>query len=734
MNTTQIQRTRCFAFATSALLSVSVQAQNAAVTINVDANANKHSISPYIYGVAFASTAQLSDLNAPLNRQGGNNASRYNWQANASNHDFDWYFESIDEGGPTPGGMVDSFIADTHAASAQPMVTIPMLDWVGKLAANRNKLASFSQAKYGAQTGNDWQYYADAGNGVLKSTGLEITGNDPNDANVPAGVAFQQGWVQHLLGKWGNAASGGLKFYILDNEHSIWHGTHRDVHPTGATMAEIRQKMIDYSNMIKSVDAGATVVGPEEWGWSGYLLSGYDQQYGAQHGWGVNPDKANNHTSLDYMPWLLDQLHKYDLANGTHVLDVFSLHIYPQSGEYSDDTSSAMQLLRNKSTRSLWDPGYTDVSWIGSKVYLIPRMKSWVATYYPGLKTAITEYSWGAEGHINGATTQADIYGIFGRESLDYATRWTTPDASSPTYKAMKMYRNYDGSKHGFGDTSVASVVPDPEVDKLSAFAAIRSSDGALTVMVISKVLSGSTPVTVHLANFPAGATAQEWQLTSANAIARKSDVAVSSGNIAVSVPAQSISLFIVPVTGAANLPPTAVANATPTAGIAPLAVHFSSAGSIDSDGSIASYAWAFGDGASSASANPSHNYATLGTYHAKLTVTDNLGATASKIVVLTVTDGSGPIAAPSVLRAQIAGGTVTLTWRDNSNNEQRFQISRALSTSGNFVQVGSVTANSTQFVQTGVPSRTYLYRVRAYNQTTGVYSDYSNTLHVTVP
>ena len=56
---------------------------------------------------------------------------------------------------------------------------------------------------------------------------------------------------------------------------------------------------------------------------------------------------------------------------------------------------------------------------------LIPRMKGWVASYYPGTKIGITEYNWGAEGYINGATAQADILGIFGREGLDLATRWT---------------------------------------------------------------------------------------------------------------------------------------------------------------------------------------------------------------------------------------------------------------------------------------------------------------------
>jgi hypothetical protein len=75
-----------------------------------------------------------------------------------------------------------------------------------------------------------------------------------NDANTPAGVAFQQGWVDHLIGRWGTAGNGGLRIYLLDNEHSLWQSTHREVKQTGATMDEIRQKMIDYGAMVKTAD------------------------------------------------------------------------------------------------------------------------------------------------------------------------------------------------------------------------------------------------------------------------------------------------------------------------------------------------------------------------------------------------------------------------------------------------------------------------------------------------
>jgi len=285
------------------------------------------------------------------------------------------------------------------------------------------------------------------------------------------------------------------------------------------------------------------VVGPEEWGWSGYFYSGADQQYGAAHGWSVLPDR-NAHGGADYLAWFLDQLRRTNATTGQRLLDVFTVHYYPQSGEFSDDVSSAMQLRRNRSTRSLWDPNYVDESWIADKVRLVPRLKQWVAAYYPGTLTGITEYNWGAESHINGATTQADIFGIFGREALDLGARWATPASNTPTYKAMKMYRNYDGNKSTFGDVSVAAAAPNPDV--VSAFAAERSSDHALTVMVVNKSAGGSA-ATITLTNFAAAGTAEVWQLTAANVIARLADVSVTAGTVAVTLPAQSVTLFVVP-------------------------------------------------------------------------------------------------------------------------------------------------------------------------------------------
>ena len=363
---------------------------------------------------------------------------------------------------------------------------------------------------------------------------------------MPNSVNFQQGYVQHLINRWGNANNNGLRYYILDNEHSIWFSTHRDVAPTGATMDEVFAKMRDYGAMIRNNDANAQIVGPEEWGWGGYIYSGYDQQYAPNHNW-TYPDRAA-HNNMDYMPWLLQQFKNYETNNGRRLLDVFTLHYYPQGGEGGNDVSTAIQQKRNRSTRSLWDPNYTDESWINTQVKLIPRMKNWVSQFYPNTKIGITEYNWGAENHINGATAQADIFGIFGRENLDMATRWTTPDTTTPTYKAMKMYRNYDGNNKGFGDTSISATVPD--ADEVSAFASIRSSDGALTVMVINKI-GTATATTINLANFAGNGISEVWQLTATNQINRISDVNVSNNSINTNLSSQSITLFVV---GAAQI------------------------------------------------------------------------------------------------------------------------------------------------------------------------------------
>ncbi len=522
------------------LFCATAMAQNAPVTVSIDATAGRHPISPLIYGVNSATAAELRALNAPLNRSGGDDMSTYSYANNTENLAADWYFESYpQQGGATPGGELDAFIQLSKGAGAVPMVTVPLSGWVAKLGPNQAILPSYPVSKYGPQCQVD-PYYPDFGNGQRTDCKTDITA-DPNDAYVPDGPANEAVWFNHLVSTWGTATSGGVPYYLMDNEASIWFVTHRDIRPVGVHASEYASSVLTMSATIKAIDPAALVVAPEEWGWLGYFYSGYDEQYNIINGGTTRPDRTNEENGMDYIPWLLTTWK----AAGRPV-DVLSVHFYPQGGEFTNDVTQATQLLRNRSTRQLWDPNYVSESWIAAPVYLIPRLRAWVTDYYyPDAPVAITEYNWGAEASINGATAQADILGIFGAQGLNMATRLGVPDPSTPTFKAMEIYRNYDGRNSGFGETSIAAVAPQP--DDLSAFAAIRAKDGAMTVMVISKVLSGSTALTLSVAHFVPSGTAQVYRLTSANAITAMPSVKWLNGTLTDTLPAQSITLYVLP-------------------------------------------------------------------------------------------------------------------------------------------------------------------------------------------
>src|SRR5436190_19300775 len=95
------------ALTVSALLPTSVAA--ASPTLKIDVAANRHVISPDIYGMNFADPALAAELHLTVDRGGGNTTSRYNWQNNTYNTGNDYFFENIPPlyGGSGAAGLID---------------------------------------------------------------------------------------------------------------------------------------------------------------------------------------------------------------------------------------------------------------------------------------------------------------------------------------------------------------------------------------------------------------------------------------------------------------------------------------------------------------------------------------------------------------------------------------------------------------------------------------------------
>ncbi len=504
--------------------------------LSVDAAANVHPISPYIYGMNFADQALAAELHLPANRWGGNSTTRYNWQNDTTNTGSDWYFENV----PDEIGAADLFMAQNQLTGAQSLITVPLIGWVAKSRPEGHPFdCGFSIEKYGEQQDRDWQWDPDCGNGNYPN-GTPITGNDPHETSIEITPDFVTGWIAHMIETFDAGSDGSVRFYNLDNEPMLWPYTHRDVHPAMTTYDEMRDRTWAYASALKAADPQGLTLGPVVWGWCAYFYSAAD---------GCTPgDDYHAHGDTPFVPWYLQQMQAYETTHGVRILDYVDVHSYPEADGVSlaPAGDAATQALRLRSTRSLWDPTYTDESWIGQPVTLIPRMKQWVTENYPGTKLAITEYNWGALDHINGALAQADVLGIFGREGLDLATLWGPPETDQPGAYAFRMYRNYDGQCHTFGQTSVQAASADQS--RVAVYAARRYNDGALTLMVINKTTEPLTS-TVSLANFDPAGTAQVFQYSAANlaAIVQQPDQPVSAAGFTTLFPAESITLIVIP-------------------------------------------------------------------------------------------------------------------------------------------------------------------------------------------
>jgi hypothetical protein len=513
-----------------------------ALTVNASAGL-RHPISSYIYGMNFGNgnAALATELNMPVDRWGGDYTSRFNWQLDSANRAQSYFFENTANNTPNPallpdGSETDLFFEADKQLGAKTVLTMPMLGWT---SGSRTYSCSYSVAKYGAQYAvapND----SNCGDGLLPD-GVTHVNNDPTDTSVQVGITFYQQWMNYLVNKYGTASNGGVAFYNTDNEPELWNYSDIDVHPIGISYSDLYNLTTQFAPMIKTVDPSAQILGPDISMWDAYYDSPLDLQNG-------NTNDRDAHGGVPYLKWYLQQMHAYEQAHGSRIIDYLDIHFYPQAdGVVNNQSDSpAAQALRLRSTRALWDPTYVDESWINHPVDLIPTMRNWINTDYPGTKLAISEYSFGQESQLDGGLAQADVLGILGRERVDMAMHWDTLQSSDPAAYAFRVYRNYDGAHSTFGDSAVSTSSADQ--GQLAVYGAVRTSDGALTLVMVNKTTTDLTS-TLTLSNFSPGATAQVYTYSAANlgAIVRQADQAVNANGFTATYPAYSITLVVIP-------------------------------------------------------------------------------------------------------------------------------------------------------------------------------------------
>lgn len=572
--------------------------------LQVDAGNVTHSINPLIYGMNAAGldATTAADNNITVTRWGGDSTSRYNYQNGNSSNTADWYFENSVGSGVWPTGQFDDTVTETGTLGITLIGTAPVLGWVANGDANA---CSFPSTTYPNQYSFD-PYRTNPGCGDGENADQSnITGNDPTVTSIskPAPVApgagnatsaWAQGtwagaWEQAELTKFGAANNGkSIAIWDLDNEPDWWFSTHRDVHPTPFTYDEDTNGSIGTALAIKTIDPTAETSGPVISFWYAYFYSMDDIWSGWNSGpcfqpW-QNPVDRTAHGGVPFIEYYLQQFKSAETTYGMRLLDYVNIHAYYSANYNGQSTAlttagdTAEQIVRMNSTRAFWDATYTDPNYTQPNyttdanytascnvplqgLQLIPMMKQWVAKDYPGTKTAIDEYNFGGLEAINGAVVQADILGIFGREGLDVGTLWPTTyfNQTVPGNMAFQIYRNYDGAKSTFGDEALASTSTGSGGDgqgQLAVYGARRTSDNALTIVVINKTY-GTLTSTLNLAHFTTTATTAavyQYSMQNLGAIVAQTPSAVTApsgggttSTITASFPAQSITLFVVP-------------------------------------------------------------------------------------------------------------------------------------------------------------------------------------------
>jgi len=490
-----------------------------AIVVEIDTSQDRAAISPYVYG---ANDDMGLDV-VTFRRLGGNRMTGYNWENNASNAGVDWYHQSDDYlcavAGLTPaecgavGGVISKWHDRSVAIGAASELTLQM---AGYVATDMNGPVAISETAPSPR----WD-------AALLAKGSPFT----TAPSLTDGQVFMDEQVNFMVSRYGGAGSTtGVKFYATDNEPDLWAETHPRIHPSAPLATEVVTRSGALAAAVKAVDPAALVFGYESYGFNGY--------FSLQNA----PDWNNVKGSYDwYIDYYLDQMKRQGVTAGKRLLDVLSLHWYPEAtggGQrivFGGTGSVETQKARVQAPRSLWDETYHETSWIeqwyGSFLPLIPRVWQSINAYDPGVKLAFTEFAYGGEADVSGGLATADALGIFGKYGVYAAAYWPVESDQSYVAAAYRLYRDYDAAGSRFGDTHVRATTNN--VADASIYAAIAGSDDAtLHVIVLNKNFDSAADYTVNLAGGRTYTSGEVWAFDATSAaITQRAAISSITGN-----------------------------------------------------------------------------------------------------------------------------------------------------------------------------------------------------------
>lgn len=239
-----------------------------------------------------------------------------------------------------------------------------------------------------------------------------------------------------------------------------------------------------------------------------------------------------------------------------------------------------------------------------------------------------------ASPHAAGVAALVIANGVTGPDNVRAALQTTAEDKGASGWDATYGWGLVDA-------TAALAYVPGP-VDNPPTVSITNPLNGATISGLVSIEASATDDVGIVQVDFYVGATLIGTATTSPYSVSWDSTT-VADGTYtltatAVDTVSQSSSDSIGVLVDNINDPPVADAGPDQSAYVGDT-VAFDGSGSSDPDGTIVSYDWDFGDGATGTGITTSYVYSATGTYTVTLVVTDNGGLTGSDTAVVTVSE-----------------------------------------------------------------------------------------------